>query len=379
MNVLFVQPVLPHYRVAFFRELNRHVCVRVWSDHHSATLPHTDPAGAFEVAHHPERWLSGGLLSQPAHLKAVRSAWPDVVVLPWNTRYVQLIPALAEARLRGRPVVLWGHGFSKREHPVRRVVRNAVGQLGHACVTYSPRTSRQLVEHGLHANSVFAAPNSIDGAPMQRLREQWLANPQGLQQVAQRHGLNPDKLVLFVSRLEPDKRVPLLLEAFAYVRTQVPDAQLAIVGGGSQWQAVQNYVQELGLLEAVRLLGPLYNETELAALFTCSKLFAYPVAIGLSLLHAFNYGLPVVTSDDQSAHNPEFENLIHEVNGLVYADGQSEAFGASIVRLLQDDTLRRRLASAALASVSPPDGRTLEGMVDGMLGALNYAASRIGW
>src|SRR5688572_16927634 len=109
MNVLFLQPVLAHYRLAFYRELNRFSRVRVWSDHQSGILPHADPAGAFEVAHRPERRLAPGLLSQPAYLEAVRSSWPDVVVLPWNTRYVQLTPALLEARLRSRPVVLWGH------------------------------------------------------------------------------------------------------------------------------------------------------------------------------------------------------------------------------------------------------------------------------
>ena len=36
----------------------------------------------------------------------------------------------------------------------------------------------------------------------------------------------------------------------------------------------------------------------------------YPVNIGLSLLHAFGFGLPVVTGNDIGSHNPGIETLL---------------------------------------------------------------------
>lgn len=368
MHVLFVQPALPHYRVAFFERLQRqgNCRITVWSDH-TSRLHVSNRNFDFAVEHRPERQL-GPFVSQPALLEAVREASFDVVVLSWNTRYVHLLPALLEAKRRYKPVLVWGHGYSKNERLLRRIWRNRVGTLATACVTYSESTRANLLHQGFAPERVFCAPNALHDGPLPAIGATVSEADGGVSPKPQEQNR-----VLFVSRLEADKQPLFLLDAFVLVRARVPDAQLLIVGSGAERNKVERRVQALGLERAVTLLGPVYDENELRPLFLASKVFAYPTAIGLSLLHAFAYGLPVVTAMTPERHNPEFEALVPNVNGLTYADGDVVDFACQIVRLLRDEGLRTSLSQGAISSVSPPAGKTLHNMVQGMRAALDYA------
>jgi glycosyltransferase involved in cell wall biosynthesis len=68
-----------------------------------------------------------------------------------------------------------------------------------------------------------------------------------------------DKIVLFVGRLEKEKNLPLLLEAFSRLREESADAKLVLVGKGREEAALRRRINELGLQD-VRLLGELDNE-----------------------------------------------------------------------------------------------------------------------
>ena len=59
--------------------------------------------------------------------------------------------------------------------------------------------------------------------------------------------------------------------------------------------ALQSIAEELDVEQYVRWLGSIYDEAQLAPWFLTADAFVYPGAIGLSVLHAMGYGLPVVT------------------------------------------------------------------------------------
>ena len=48
-------------------------------------------------------------------------------------------------------------------------------------------------------------------------------------------------------------------------------------------------------------------------------MFLYPGPIGLSVLHAFSYGLPIITNDNYNLHGPEFSTFINNKHGLLFA------------------------------------------------------------
>jgi glycosyltransferase involved in cell wall biosynthesis len=81
-----------------------------------------------------------------------------------------------------------------------------------------------------------------------------------------------DKIVLFVGRLEKEKNLPLLLEAFAILREGSTDAKLVMVGIGREEAALKRRISELRL-EKVVFLGEMDNE-RIPELMNCSDVLA---------------------------------------------------------------------------------------------------------
>ena len=217
--------------------------------------------------------------------------------------------------------------------------------------------------------------NCLDQAPIQEARRHWLANPEGLADFRRRHNLNHGEnhpTLLFVSRLEAANRLDLLLEAAAMLRGDYPKIQIVIIGKGEAEPELRAQSQALGLSEQVYFPGAIYDEVQLAPWFLSADVFCYPVNIGLSLLHAFGYGLPVVTSDRLQSQGPEIEALRPEENGLLYAHDNATALSLALRRLITDRALNQRLSEHALRTAT--EEFTLEHMVDGMEAAVRYCA-----
>ena len=377
IRVAIQQPTLAKYRVPQYRELARRAGLEVEVLYgNRGDVPNADPEGfratpvdfrKWHVGRHPVYWHA-------AQLEAVRPERADVAILSWDIHYASLPPALLRARKVGTPTVLWGHGYSKREGALKRRLRNRLGHLATALMVYNEAAAERLRGEGFDAERVFVALNSLDQAPMREQRRLWAERPDRLEAFRRENALTSGPVLLYVSRLEPRNRLDLLLEATARLRTSFPDLRLVIIGGGDDRRRLEGIAERLGIAPHVRFLGAVYDEDKLAPWFLSADLFVYPANIGLSLLHAFGYALPVVTSDDVEAQNPEIEALEHGVNGLFYAAGSVEDLTKTLARALGDREALHRMSAAAEATVR--NRFNVETMADGMEAAIRYAAAR---
>jgi glycosyltransferase involved in cell wall biosynthesis len=370
------QPALPKYRVPLFAELGRRLgaAVRILHGTSKDRPPSVVPAG-FEAEAVPERQLCLGgrtfLWHQPqwSYATPTRS---DVLVMNWNLNYASLVPGLLRARAAGVATILWGHGYSKREAGWRITARRRAARLASALLFYNHGAARAYLEAGFDRERVFVALNALDQAPIQAARARWLGRPAALADFRRRQGIGDGPAILFVSRLDPDNRLDLLVRAAADLRRRRPSVRVLIVGDGPDGPHVRQLVRDLGLEGTVVLAGTIYDEEQLAPWFLSSAAFCYPANVGLSLLHAFGYGLPVVTSDRLAAHNPEIEAFRDGANGLLYRDGDVPSLVAALARLLAEPALADRLGVEALRTVR--ERFTLDNMVDGFAAAIRHCA-----
>jgi len=231
---------------------------------------------------------------------------------------------------------------------------------------------RYVAEGGDPART-FVAPNSIDQLPIAASRDRFRADAGSSLRTRAEHRLTPGRTILFVSRLERKNNLHLLLEAAAALRTELPGLRVLIVGKGEDAERLASLVSSLGLEDTVTFFGAIYEEDRLAPLFCASDVFCYPSNMGLSLLHAFGYGLPVVTGDNRRLHGPEVEALRHEQNGLLARHDDAAALADALRRILTDEALRSRLGAAAAQTVVGE--YSIRNMVDGMEAAIRYAAA----
>lgn len=378
IRLIIQQPSLAKYRVPVFRELAKYPDIDLKLLYGARPdLPNVEPDG-FDaepvflwqkslrgqyVFWHSAQWNSASLKNA------------DVLMLTWNPRYLSLVPTLLKAKAMGVPTILWGHGYSKTENLMRSKLRNSVARLATALMFYNQTAANSYLNAGFDSRSIFVARNSLDQEPIRQAKIFWDSNPDKLDAFRREQNLGSGPSILFVSRLEQANRLDLLVEAVVFLVDEFPKLQVNIVGKGAEEQArLLALAHDRGVSNRLRFVGPIYDETALAPWFLASNVFCYPANIGLSILHAFGYGLPVVTSNDIGSQNPEIEALNPGENGLLYDHLNAKSLADSLRTIFLNHELAQRMSLEAVRTVN--EEFSLENMVAGMAAAVRHCAGR---
>lgn len=149
-----------------------------------------------------------------------------------------------------------------------------------------------------------------------------------------------------VSRLTPLKRLDLLIEAAARMRTR--GVGIKIAGEGEQRPALEALVRARGLVGRVEFLGPL-DEAQLVEHYArCRAVYFAPFNedYGFVTLEAFRSGKPVVTAHDSGG---PAELVVPGEHGYVVAP-EAESVAHALDELAGDPSLAERLGRAAHAA-----------------------------
>jgi glycosyltransferase-like protein len=171
-------------------------------------------------------------------------------------------------------------------------------------------------------------------------------------------GLAGRLAVLTIGGIEPRKGSVTLLDAFARLRTLVPEMEpLLVVAGGATLFDYRDEVDrfharaaELRVAKDVRVLGSLPTG-DIERLYRAADLFALPSTkegFGLVLLEALASRLPVVASD--LAVFRTF--LVHGRSARLVPVGDAEALAGELAALARDPGERDRLRSGGEAVVA---------------------------
>jgi len=160
----------------------------------------------------------------------------------------------------------------------------------------------------------------------------------------------PPTVLLYTRFFEYDlKRV---VDIFRRVLAEVPEARLLVVGKGlfGEEEELLALAKEAGLADRVVYAG-WAEPDELPAHFAATDVAIYPyddtlinrAKCAVKLVELMAAGLPVVADD--VGQNREY--IQHGISGLLVPPGDGEAFARSVVELLRDEGLRRRLGQEA--------------------------------
>ncbi len=158
--------------------------------------------------------------------------------------------------------------------------------------------------------------------------------------------LDPAKThVLSVGRLIARKNYPLLIEAFAAIAAEHPDADLVIVGEGPQHAALTALAAKLGVADRVHLAGFVDADT-LVDLYRAADVFAMASLHEgqcCTILEAMAAGAPVVATDAGGIP----DSVVAEETGLLVPPGNTKAFAAALAALLADAKKRKKMGRAS--------------------------------
>lgn len=148
-----------------------------------------------------------------------------------------------------------------------------------------------------------------------------------------------------VAALVPHKGQKHLVDAFALVLREVPDARLVIAGEGELRPALERQIREHRLEKHVILAGFRPDVLSLMKGFDLFVLSSVTEGLGTSLLDAMACERSVVATT--AGGIPEL--VLDEQTGVLVPPRDARALAAAIVRLLRDPDLRQRLGRAGAA------------------------------
>lgn len=125
---------------------------------------------------------------------------------------------------------------------------------------------------------------------------------------------------LFVGRFVPDKDPLCCVKAFKILKESRPfdEASLTMIGGGPQFNAVEDLVRSYGLTDDVKLIGDVSN-VELPSYYSEASATICPRLAGMVLLESLACGTPVIAGDIDMA--PEI--ITHDCGFLLPASDPS--------------------------------------------------------
>lgn len=149
-----------------------------------------------------------------------------------------------------------------------------------------------------------------------------------------------------VGRLDdPRKNIRLLVDAYARLVSRVPAAPELRMVGPHPGAVIARLVEERGLVERVRFLGP-KTQAELPGLYRNALGFVLSSdeeGLGIVIQEAMAAGLPVVST---ACGGPEA--LVEpDVTGLLVPPGDTTALAQALEDLTVDQARRERMAAAA--------------------------------
>ncbi|MEX0748544.1 MAG: glycosyltransferase [Candidatus Saccharimonadales bacterium] len=151
-------------------------------------------------------------------------------------------------------------------------------------------------------------------------------------------------LLLYLGRVDGEKRLDVLIEAMAHIIKQTP-AHLVIAGRGKAADSLQRQTAELGLSEDITFTG-FVAEADKAALYNAADSFIITSPAELQsivTLEAMACGLPVIAADIAALR----ELARPGENGILLADLEPRVIASQVIDLLGNP---QRLKSYGAAS-----------------------------
>jgi glycosyltransferase involved in cell wall biosynthesis len=204
------------------------------------------------------------------------------------------------------------------------------------CIVSPSRHSLQTqLKYGVSAACLKHIPNGVDLARYQSGDASRIRRELGIG--------SAEPLIVFTSRLDPQKRPQDGLAAFVRIAEEYPNCHFAFVGAGSLESELNERAEAFGLISRVHQPG---HRTDIADWLAAATVWILPTEaenFSLAVLEALAAGCPIVSTLCRGND----EVLVAEQNALIHDVGDVDGIATALRRLLSEPNLCKRLSANA--------------------------------
>ncbi len=221
--------------------------------------------------------------------------------------YFFFLASLIKTRILRIPLIYYGHGIDmQKDQWWRNILYNLMYYLYDGIILYTPAEKSKIWNRFRHKITCANNTLDIDNTNIQENKEQ----------IKIRYNISSPKIILTTGRLHSRKKIEILSDIFIQNYKNSPDVGWVLVGPDLS----DEVKKEIRGIKNVHFLGPVYDKTKMAEIFSIADLYCVPGALGLGIVEALYWGLPVLTMDVN--HGPEAYYLRNDQNALIARNKQ---------------------------------------------------------
>lgn len=293
--------------------------------------------------------------------------------------------AIQAGKKTGKPVFIRAEGsgetgdchFLKTARFGQRILRAC--RQAKTIIAPSPAVLDELLELGFDSEQAILIPNGVPvdpdlPSPGTRIRKQ--RQLEARRMLAESHPiLNVDPqqpLVLYTGRLDVQKGLLDLVDAWKTVADRFPGGRLWLVGEGDDQEKIWRRIVAHNLNYQIIMPGSFDDVTELLIAADYFVLPSYQEGLSLSLLEAMAAGVPVIASNipgnrtllglsefqarekDEGKidtrpglHSPETDKFKRAPNGIPFDAGQPDQLARALIQVIEDPDPANKMAENA--------------------------------
>ncbi len=297
----------------------------------------------------------------PGAIRHILKNKPNAVLALNNTTQLTEYLALFICKLIGIKFVWWTHGFNHHQlknrffQNIKKKYALSFLSKGDSIITFSPAGKEYLVKNNIRAAKVFTASNTLDTDKLQKLKKALSVDfnkERFLRSKFPGYKESADSIILlFSGRLNINKKVDNAIKTVKLLNDRGVLARLLIVGDGKEKEALVSLTAALNLQDKIHFAGSVFGDELVTPYFLASDLFIMPGYIGLAIVHAFAFDLPVIT-EDIKIHSPEIQYLKPGVNGCFVKENNTNDMADTIMAINSDHNYFDTLKNGTKESVS---------------------------
>lgn len=254
----------------------------------------------------------------------------DIFMVEGNPRYISHFLFATLLLFLKKKVILWTMVHSSRNNKLRQFFRLQWSKLFKYLFVYTDYEKKLLRSNGFHKQIIYPMNNGLDLEAIDNVKKKIIS-------------FKPKKKLVFLScaRLLQKNRFDIAIKAFSELKKKY-DFKYILIGDGDQSVFLKSLVKHYQLENFVIFKGKIYDEKKLATYFLNSDCMIHPASIGLSLIHAFSYGLPVITHSNRMFHNPEFAAFKNNHTGFLFKMNDYKSLLKNIEKFFCNNNLRNK-------------------------------------
>lgn len=226
--------------------------------------------------------------------------------------------------------------------------------------SYIEKAYEIYASYGVSKEKIFILGNSPDTDVLFDIRKKIEQEPPILPYSPHR--------AIHVGRLVEWKRVDLLIRSIGALKKEFHDAELLVVGYGPEEQRLKSLAQELGLENAVRFLGGIYDQALLGKYLMSSAVYVLGGMGGISINDAMAFGRPIICSVCDGTE----KKLVYDGrNGFYFKNGDGKDLTQKIRQIFTNPALAERMGTESTNIIKKDVN--IHTLVDAYKQVFNYA------